>query len=183
MAFPVVIYGCESWTVKKAECGRIDAFELWCWRRLLRVPWTARRSNQSILKEISPGISLEGMSILSIVAGIGGVAIAGVIQRSREDGRVADVQMLYEAATLAEASDSFISKGGGGKVGDAVTAKKLNAAGYATSVSFLKNKDNADTSDKATFVLVVTSGANKLQLSIAKDSFLAGSKPNIEMKD
>ena len=61
MAFPVVMYGCESWTVKKAECRRIDAFELWCWRRLLRVPWTARRSNQSILKEISPGISLEGM--------------------------------------------------------------------------------------------------------------------------
>ena len=61
MVFPVVRYGCESWTVKKAECQRIDAFELWCWRRLLRVPWTARRSNQSILKEISPGISLEGM--------------------------------------------------------------------------------------------------------------------------
>ena len=61
MVFPVVIYGCESWTVKKAECRRIDAFELWCWRRLLRVPWTARRSNQSILKEISPGISLEGL--------------------------------------------------------------------------------------------------------------------------
>ena len=61
MVFPVVMYGCESWTVKKAECRRIDAFELWCWRRLLRVPWTARRSNQSILKEISPGISLEGM--------------------------------------------------------------------------------------------------------------------------
>ena len=59
MVFPVVIYGCESWTVKKAECRRIDAFELWCWRRLLRVPWTARRSNQSILKEISPGCSLE----------------------------------------------------------------------------------------------------------------------------
>ena len=59
--FPVVMYGCESWTVKKAEHRRIDAFELWCWRRLLRVPWTARRSNQSILKEISPGISLEGM--------------------------------------------------------------------------------------------------------------------------
>ena len=59
MVFPVVMYGCESWTVKKAECRRIDAFELWCWRRLLRVPWTARRSNQSILKEISPGISLE----------------------------------------------------------------------------------------------------------------------------
>ena len=61
MVFPVVMYGCESWTVKKAECRRIDAFELWCWRRLLRVPWTARRSNQSILKEISPGISLKGM--------------------------------------------------------------------------------------------------------------------------
>ena len=63
MVFPVVIYGCENWTVKKAEHQRIDAFELWCWRRLLRVPWTARRSNQSILKEISPGISLEGMML------------------------------------------------------------------------------------------------------------------------
>ena len=63
MVFPVVMYGCESWTVKKAEGQRIDAFELWCWRRLLRVPWTARRSNQSILKEISPGISLEGMML------------------------------------------------------------------------------------------------------------------------
>ena len=63
MVFLVVMYGCESWTVKKAECQRIDAFELWCWRRLLRVPWTARRSNQSILKEISPGISLEGMML------------------------------------------------------------------------------------------------------------------------
>ena len=62
MIFPVVMYGCESWTVKKAECRRIDAFELWCWRRLLRVPWTARRSNQSILK-ISPGCSLEGMML------------------------------------------------------------------------------------------------------------------------
>ena len=63
MVFPVVMYGCESWTVKKAECRRIGASELWCWRRLLRVPWTARRSNQSILKEISPGISLEGMML------------------------------------------------------------------------------------------------------------------------
>ena len=63
MVFPAVMYGCESWTVKKAEHRRIDAFELWCWRRLLRVPWTARRSNQSILKEISPGISLEGMML------------------------------------------------------------------------------------------------------------------------
>ena len=63
MVFPVVIYGYESWTIKKAECQRIDAFELWCWRRLLRVPWTARRSNQSILKEISPGCSLEGLML------------------------------------------------------------------------------------------------------------------------
>ena len=63
MVFPVVMYGCESWTVNKAECRRIDAFELWCWRRLLRVPWTARRSNQSILKEISPRCSLEGMML------------------------------------------------------------------------------------------------------------------------
>ena len=63
MVFPVVMYGCESWTVRKAEHQRVDAFELWCWRRLLRVPWTARRSNQSILKEISPGISLEGMKL------------------------------------------------------------------------------------------------------------------------
>ena len=63
MVFPVVMYGCESWTIKKSECRRIDAFELWCWRRLLRVPWTARRSNQSILKEISPGCPLEGMML------------------------------------------------------------------------------------------------------------------------
>ena len=63
MVFPVVMYGCESWTIKKAECQRIDAFELWCWRRLLRVPWTTRRSNQSILKEISPEYSLEGLML------------------------------------------------------------------------------------------------------------------------
>ena len=63
MVFPVVTYGCESWTVKKAEQGRIDAFELWCWRRLLRVPWTARRSNQSILKEISPEYSVKGLRL------------------------------------------------------------------------------------------------------------------------
>ena len=63
MVFPIVMYGCESWTIKKAECWRIDAFELWCWRRPLRVPWTARRSNQSMLKEISPGCSLEGMML------------------------------------------------------------------------------------------------------------------------
>ena len=64
MVFPVVMYGCESWTIKKAECGTVDAFELWCWRRLLRVPWTARRSNQSILKEINPEYSLEGLMLM-----------------------------------------------------------------------------------------------------------------------
>ena len=63
MVYPLVMYGCESWIVKKAECQRIDVFELWCWRRLLRVPWTARRSNQSILKETSPGCSLEGLML------------------------------------------------------------------------------------------------------------------------
>ena len=63
MVFPVVMYGCESWTIKKVECRRIDSFELWCWRRLLTVPWTARRSNQSILKEISPGCTLEGLML------------------------------------------------------------------------------------------------------------------------
>ena len=63
MVFPVIMYGCESWTIKKYECRRMDAFQLWCWRRLLRAPWTAKRSNQSILKEISPGISLEGMML------------------------------------------------------------------------------------------------------------------------
>ena len=63
IVFPVVMYGCESWTANKAECRKVDAFELWCWRRLLRVPWTARRSNQSILTKINPGISLEGMML------------------------------------------------------------------------------------------------------------------------
>ena len=63
MVFPMVMYGCESWTIKKAECRRIDAFELWCWRRLLTVSWTAKRSNQSVLKEISPGCSLEGLML------------------------------------------------------------------------------------------------------------------------
>ena len=63
MVFPMVMYGCENWTIKKVECQRIDAFELWCWRKFLRVPWTARRSNQSILKEISPGCSLEGLML------------------------------------------------------------------------------------------------------------------------
>ena len=63
MVFPIVMYGCESWTIKKAECQRFDAFELWCWKRLLRVPWSARRSNQSIVKEINPGYSLKGLML------------------------------------------------------------------------------------------------------------------------
>ena len=71
MVFPVVMYGCESWAIKKSEHRRVDAFELWCWRRLLRVPWTARRSNQSILKEISPGCSLEGLMLKLILQHFG----------------------------------------------------------------------------------------------------------------
>ena len=97
MVFPVVMYGCESWTVKKAELRRINAFELWCWRRLLRVPWTARRSNQSILKEISPGISLEGMMLklklqyfghlMRRVDSLEKTVMLGVIEGRRRRGR------------------------------------------------------------------------------------------------
>ena len=97
MVFPLVMYGCESWTMKKAECRRIDAFELWCWRRLLRVPWTARRSNQSILKEISPGISLEGMMLklklqysgylMRIVDSLEKTLMLGGIEGRRKRGR------------------------------------------------------------------------------------------------
>ena len=97
MVFPVVMYGCESWTVKKAECLRIDAFELWCWRRLLWVPWTARRSNQSILKEISPGYSLEGLilklklqyfgHLMSRVNSLEKTLMLGGIGRRRRRGR------------------------------------------------------------------------------------------------
>ena len=97
MVFPVVMYGCESWTVKKAECWRIDAFELWHWRRLLSIPWTARRSNQSILKEINPGISLEGMMLklklqyfghlMRRVDSLGKTLMLGGIGRRRRRGR------------------------------------------------------------------------------------------------
>ena len=100
MVFPVVIYGCESWTIKKAERRRIDVFELWCWRRLLRVPWTAERSNQSILKEISPGCSLEGLMLKLKLQYFGHLMkradllektlMLGMIEekRTREDGMV-----------------------------------------------------------------------------------------------
>ena len=97
IVFPVVMYGCESWTIKKAECWRIDAFELWCWRRLLRVPWTARRSNQSILKEISPGYSLEGLMLklkpqyfghlMQITGSLEKTLMLGKIEGSRRRGR------------------------------------------------------------------------------------------------
>ena len=97
VVFPVVMYGCESWTVKKAEGQRIDAFEPWCWRRLLRVPWTPRRSNQSILKEINPGISLEGMMLklklqyfghlMRRVASLEKTLMLGVIGGTRRRGR------------------------------------------------------------------------------------------------
>ena len=97
MVFPVVMYGCESWTVKKAECQRIDAFELWCWRRLLRVPWTARRSNQSILKEISLGCSLEGLMLklklqyfghlMQITDSLGKTLMLGKIEAKRRRGQ------------------------------------------------------------------------------------------------
>ena len=89
MVFPVVMYGCESWAVTKAERRRIDAFELWCWRRLLRVPWTARRSNQSVLKEISPGCSLEGLkSLLMKAMAIHSSTLAWKIPWTEEPGRL-----------------------------------------------------------------------------------------------
>ena len=87
MVFPVVMYGCESWTVKKAERWRIDAFELWCWRRLLRVPWTARRSNQSILKEISSGISFEGMMLKLKLQYFGYLMQSWLIGKDSDAGR------------------------------------------------------------------------------------------------
>ena len=87
MVLPVVMYGCESWIVKKAEHRRIDPFELWCWRRLLRIPWTARRSNQSILKEISPGISLEGMMLKLKLQYFGHLMRRVLIGKDSDDGR------------------------------------------------------------------------------------------------
>ena len=87
MVFPVVMYGCESWTVKKAECRRTGAFELWCWRRLLRVPWTARRSNQSILREISPGCSLERMMLKLKLQYFGHFMRRGLIGKDSDAGR------------------------------------------------------------------------------------------------
>ena len=87
MFFPVIMYGCESWTIKKAECRRIDAYELWCWRRLLRVPWTARRSNQSILNEISPGCSLEGLMLKLKLQYFGHLMWRALIWKDTDSGK------------------------------------------------------------------------------------------------
>ena len=87
MVFPLVVYGCESWTIKKAECQRLDAFELWCWRRLLRVPWTARKSNQSILKEFSPGCSLEGLMLKLKLQYFGHLLQSWLIGKDPDAGR------------------------------------------------------------------------------------------------
>ena len=87
MVFPVVMYGCESWTIKRAEHRRIDAFELWCWRRLLRVPWTARKANQSILKDINPGISLEGMMLTLKIQYFGHLMRSWLIGKASDPGR------------------------------------------------------------------------------------------------
>ena len=88
MVFPGAMYGCESWTIKKAECRRIDAFELWCWRRRLRVPWTARRSNQSILKEISPGCSLEGLMLKLKLQYFGHVIRTDSLEKTLMQGKI-----------------------------------------------------------------------------------------------
>ena len=99
MVFPVVMYGCESWTIKKGEHRRIDAFELWCWRRLLRVPWSARRANQSILKEINPGISLEGMMLKLKLQYCGHLmrrvdSLEKTLKLGKTDGRITEDEMV-----------------------------------------------------------------------------------------
>ena len=105
MVFPVVMYGCESWTVKKAECRKFDAFELWCWRRLLRVPWTKRRSNQSILKEISPKYSLEGLMLKLKVQYFGHVML-GKIEGRRRRGQ----QRITLLDGITESMDMSLTK-------------------------------------------------------------------------
>ena len=116
MVFPVVMYGCESWTIKKAELRRIDAFELWCWRRLLRVPWTARRSNQSILKEISPEYSLEGLMLKLKLQYFGHLMRSAdsfektLMLRKTEDGRRSGRQRMRWLDGITDSMDMNLSK-------------------------------------------------------------------------
>ena len=112
MVFPVVMYGCESWTVKKAESRRIDAFELWCWRRLLRVPWTARRPNQSILKEISPGCSLEGMMLrLKLQYFDHLMRRVDSLEKTLMLGRIGGIPGILQARTLEWSAIAFSNAG------------------------------------------------------------------------
>ena len=115
MVFPVVMYGCENWTVKKAERRRIDASELWCWRRLLRVPWTARRSNQSILKEINPGISLEGMMLKLKLQYFGHLmqradSLENTLMLGKIEGRRRGQQRMRRLDGITNSMDTSLSK-------------------------------------------------------------------------
>ena len=115
MVFPVVMYGCESWTVKKAECPRIDTFELWCWRRLLRVPWTARKSNQSILKEISPGCSLEGLMLKLKIQYFGHLmlktnSLEKTLMLGKVEGRRRGRQRMRWLDAITDSMDMSLSK-------------------------------------------------------------------------
>ena len=115
VVFPMVMYGCESWTVKKAECRRIDAFELWCWRRLLRVPWTARRSNQSILKEISPGCSLERMMLKLKLQYFGHLmrrvdSLEKILMLGKIEGKRREQQRMRWLDSIIDSVDMSLSK-------------------------------------------------------------------------
>ena len=115
MVFPVVRYGCESWTIKKAECRRIDAFELWCWRRLLRVPWTERRSNKSILKEISPEYSLEGLMLKLKLQYFGHLmrrtdSLQKILMLGKPEGRRRGQQTMRRLEGITDSMDTSLSR-------------------------------------------------------------------------